>query len=74
VKGEEIAELGPGEIAGEVGVRQNRLRTATVTAKSRLQLLHFTREKFDDLTNRLPAFRKAIDETIAERRGDQSSS
>jgi hypothetical protein len=37
-------------------------------------LLHFTREKFDDLTNRLPAFRKAIDETIAERRGDQSSS
>ena len=74
VKGEEIAELGPGDIAGEVAVRQNRLRTATVTAKSRLQLLHFTREKFDDLTNRLPNFRDAIDATIAERRGDKSSS
>ncbi|MFB6719725.1 cyclic nucleotide-binding domain-containing protein [Kribbella sp. NPDC056345] len=69
VKGEEIAELGPGDIAGEVGVRKNTLRTATVTAKSRLQLLHFTREKFDDLTRRLPDFREAIDATIAERRG-----
>jgi CRP-like cAMP-binding protein len=57
-----------------VAVRQNRLRTATVTAKSRLQLLHFTREKFDDLTNRLPNFRDAIDATIAERRGDKPSS
>jgi CRP-like cAMP-binding protein len=47
------------------------LRTATVTAKSRLQLLHFTREKFDDLTNRLPNFRDAIDATIAERRGEK---
>ena len=65
-KGEEIAELGPGDIAGEVAVRKNTLRTATVTAKSRLQLLHFTREKFDDLTRRLPAFRDAIDATIAE--------
>ena len=62
-KGEEIAELGPGDIAGEVAVRKNTLRTATVTAKSRLQLLHFTREKFDDLTRRLPAFRDAIDAT-----------
>jgi CRP-like cAMP-binding protein len=68
-KGQEIAELGPGDIAGEVAVRKNTLRTATVTAKSRLQLLHFTREKFDDLTRRLPAFRDAIDATIAERRG-----
>jgi len=42
-KGEDIAELGPGEIVGEVGVRQNQLRTATVTARSRLQLLHFRR-------------------------------
>jgi hypothetical protein len=50
------------------------LRTATVTAKSRLQLLHFTREKFDDLTSRLPNFRDAIDATIAERRGDHSGS
>ena len=68
-KGTEIAELGPGDIAGEVAVRKNTLRTATVTARSRLQLLHFTREKFDDLTRRLPAFRDAIDKTIAERRG-----
>ncbi|HZO68837.1 MAG TPA: cyclic nucleotide-binding domain-containing protein [Kribbellaceae bacterium] len=68
-KGEDIAELGPGEIVGEVGVRQNQLRTATVTARSRLQLLHFSKTEFDRLTRQIPEFRKAIDETIAERRG-----
>ncbi len=68
-KGEQIAELGPGEIVGEVGVRQNRLRTATVTAKNRLQLLHFSKADFDRLTQQIPEFRKAIDDTIAERRG-----
>lgn len=68
-KGEQLAELGPGEIVGEVGVRQNRLRTATVTAKTRLQLLHFSKADFDRLTNGIPGFRKAIDKTIAERRG-----
>jgi CRP/FNR family cyclic AMP-dependent transcriptional regulator len=68
-KGEQLAELGPGNIVGEVGVRQNRLRTATVTAKTRLQLLHFSKADFDRLTGRIPGFRKAIDQTIAERRG-----
>ncbi len=68
-KGEQIAELGPGEIVGEVGVRQNRLRTATVTARGRLQLLHFSKTEFDRLTRQIPEFRRAIDETIAERRG-----
>lgn len=69
VKGEEIAELGPGDIVGEIGPRQNVLRTATVTAKTRMELLHFTREAFDQLTRRIPDFRRAIDATIAERRG-----
>lgn len=68
-KGEQLAELGPGEIVGEVGVRQNRLRTATVTAKSRLQLLHFSKTEFVRLTDSIPGFRRAIDDTIADRRG-----
>ena len=68
-KGEQLAELGAGEIVGEVGLRQNRLRTATVTAKSRLQLLHLSRTEFDWLTREIPAFSRAIDQTIAERRG-----
>jgi CRP-like cAMP-binding protein len=69
VKGEEIAELGPGEIVGEVAVRENTLRTATVTARSRMELLHFTKDSFERLTSRIPGFRRAIDQTIAERRG-----
>jgi CRP/FNR family transcriptional regulator, cyclic AMP receptor protein len=68
VKGEQIAELGPGEIVGEMGPRENVLRTATVTAKTRMELLHFTRSAFDELTRRIPGFRRAIDATIAERR------
>ena len=68
-KGEQLAELGPGEIVGEVGVRQNRLRTATVTAKTRLQLMHFSKDDFVRLTDSIPGFREAIDDTIAKRRG-----
>ncbi len=68
-RGERLAELGPGEIVGEVDIRQNRLRTATVTAKTRLQLLHFSKDDFVRLTDSIPGFRTAIDETIAERRG-----
>jgi CRP/FNR family transcriptional regulator, cyclic AMP receptor protein len=68
-RGEQLAELGPGEIVGEVGIRQNRLRTATVTANTRLRLLHFSKDDFVRLTDSIPGFRKAIDETIAKRRG-----
>jgi CRP-like cAMP-binding protein len=57
-KGAPIAELGPGEIVGEVGVRQNQLRTATVTARSRLQLLHVGKTEFDRLTRQIPEFRR----------------
>ena len=68
-RGEQLAELGPGEIVGEVGIRLNRLRTATVTAKTRLQLLHLSKDDFVRLTDSIPGFREAIDDTIAKRRG-----
>jgi CRP/FNR family transcriptional regulator, cyclic AMP receptor protein len=48
----------------------NRLRTATVTAQSRLQLQHFGKADFDRLTDSIPGFRKTIDQTIADRRGE----
>jgi CRP/FNR family transcriptional regulator, cyclic AMP receptor protein len=69
VGGEQIAELGPGDLVGEVALRGNRLRTAAVTALTPLTLLSFTQESFDDLYDRVPMFRDAVDATVAARTG-----
>ena len=66
-RGEEIATLGPGDIIGEISLHERRLRTATVTAKSALELLHLTREGFSKLYESVPDFRDAVDATVAER-------
>src|SRR5918996_3938798 len=44
VGGEQVAELGPGDLVGEVALRDRRLRTAAVTAATPLTLLSFTKE------------------------------
>ena len=74
VGGEQIAELGPGDLVGEVALRSRRLRTAAVTATTPLTLLSFTKERFDDLYRRVPAFRDAVDTTVAARTGDTAAS
>jgi CRP/FNR family transcriptional regulator, cyclic AMP receptor protein len=74
VGGEQIAELGPGDLVGEVALRSRRLRTAAVTATTPLTLLSFTQERFDDLYRRVPAFREAVDTTVAARTGDSATS
>jgi CRP/FNR family transcriptional regulator, cyclic AMP receptor protein len=65
--GEEIAQLGPGDIVGEIGVAGHRLRTGTVTALTPLVMLHMTGEEFEGLCERIPAFRSAVNETVAAR-------
>ena len=42
--GKEVAQLGPGDIFGEMGIVAHKLRTATVVSLTRLECLHFTRE------------------------------
>ena len=74
VGGEQIAELGPGDLVGEVALRSRRLRTAAVTATTPLTLLSFTKERFDDLYRRVPAFRDAVDTSVAARTGDTAAS
>jgi CRP/FNR family transcriptional regulator, cyclic AMP receptor protein len=69
VLGEQVAELGPGDLVGEVALRSDRLRTAAVTAETPLTLLSFTKETFDDLYARIPTFRDAVDTTVAARTG-----
>ncbi len=72
VGGKKIAELGPGDLVGEVALRSHRLRTAAVTAETPLTLLSFSKETFDDLYARIPTFRDAVDATVAARTGDRS--
>jgi len=72
--GEEIAQLEAGHIVGEMSQAEHMLRTATVTALTELELLHLTPEAFKDLCEKVPAFQRAVDATVAERRGGGESS
>jgi CRP/FNR family transcriptional regulator, cyclic AMP receptor protein len=62
-----IATLGPGDIFGEMGIVGQRLRTATVVSRTRLECLHFTRAQVEELSQRIPAFREALEAAAAER-------
>ena len=65
--GKEVAELSRGDLVGEMGIANHKLRSGTVTALTPLTMLHFTAEQFRGLYDKIPAFRKAVDTTIAER-------
>ncbi len=65
--GTRIAELGRGDIVGEIGVAVHRLRTGTVTATTPLEMLHLTHAAFEELYDGMPAFRKAVDTTVEQR-------
>src|SRR3954452_25426962 len=45
--GKEIAQLGPGDVFGEMGIVDHKLRSATVGSLSRLECLHFTRDQIE---------------------------
>lgn len=65
--GEEVAQLGPGDIVGEQATLNHSLRTATIVALSPLELIHFTKEQLDRLDVEMPAFHEALEQTAAER-------
>lgn len=66
--GAEVAELGPGDVVGEMGVLERSQRSATVVATSPMQLITLTSWDIRRLTKSAP---KAVDhlrELIAARR------
>jgi CRP/FNR family transcriptional regulator, cyclic AMP receptor protein len=65
--GEEVAQLGPGEIIGEAAILNHSLRTATVVALTPLELIHFTKDQLDRLNVDMPSFHEALERTAAER-------
>ncbi|ANH37821.1 Cyclic nucleotide-gated potassium channel [Nocardioides dokdonensis FR1436] len=65
--GEEIAQLGPGDIMGEAAIVNHSLRTASVVALSPLELIHFTAEDLNRLAVELPSFGEALEQVAQER-------
>lgn len=64
-QGEVVATVGAGDLIGEIGVLQNRLRTAAVVSTSELEVVHFTHEDLSRLAAEIPAFGRALEATVA---------
>ena len=62
-----MAQLGPGDIFGEMGIVSKKLRTASVVSLTRLECLHFTRSQITELEQSIPAFKAALEASTAER-------
>jgi CRP-like cAMP-binding protein len=60
VKGDEVAQLGPGEIFGEAAIVNHSLRTASIVALTPLELIHFTDDAVRRLSDDMPRFRDAV--------------
>ena len=65
--GDEVAQLGAGEIIGEAAILNHSLRTATVVALTPLELIHFTKDQLDQLNVEMPSFHEALERTASER-------
>ena len=65
--GTEIATLGPGAMVGEAAIINQKLRSATVVALTPLRVVHFTRERLDELVTQVPAFGAALRAAAAGR-------
>ena len=70
--GEEIAQLGPGDIMGEAAIVNHSLRTASLVALTSLDLIHFTAEALRRLDVEMPQFHRALEQVAAERFGASS--
>jgi CRP-like cAMP-binding protein len=67
--GEEIARLGPGEIIGEVGIVNHKLRSASIVTLDKAEMLHFTSDDLRQLCEEVPSFKEALDRAAQERLG-----
>lgn len=69
-KGEEIAQLGAGEIIGEAAIINHSLRTASIVALTPLELIHFTDDAVRRLCDEIPAFAAALTAAADARLGE----
>lgn len=67
--GEEIAQVGSGEIFGEAAIVGHSLRTASIVALTPLEVIHFTDDDVRELIQEMPSFKAALDEVTQSRQG-----
>ena len=68
--GEHVADLGPGDFFGEVGLLERTLRNATVTAKTPMQLITLTGWDLRRVERTAPQAIERIRSVLEERRAD----
>jgi CRP/FNR family cyclic AMP-dependent transcriptional regulator len=68
--GEHLADLGPGDIVGEIGVIEKGTRNATVTATSPMLLVTLDRWDVKRLAKQSPNVLEHLKSLIAERKGE----
>jgi CRP/FNR family cyclic AMP-dependent transcriptional regulator len=66
-EGEHIADLGPGDIFGEAGMLDDQMRSATVTAKTRLKLISLRHFEVQRLKKDAPDVYSRIEQLVEER-------
>jgi CRP-like cAMP-binding protein len=66
--GEHVADLGPGDFFGEIGLLERALRNATVTAKSDLRVITLTGWDMKRMERAIPEAVEEIRRVIEERR------
>jgi CRP/FNR family transcriptional regulator, cyclic AMP receptor protein len=66
--GEHIADLGPGDVFGEAGMLDDEMRSATVTATSRLKLIALGHFEVQRLKKDAPEVYSRIEQLVEERK------
>lgn len=66
--GEHVADLGPGDFFGEMGLLEKTLRNATVTAKTNMTLVTLTGWDMKRMERHIPEAIERVRATLEERR------
>ena len=69
-EGRHVADLGPGDFFGEMGLLEKTLRNATVTAKSPMKLVTLTGWDMKRMERHIPEAIERVRATLEERRPD----
>jgi CRP/FNR family transcriptional regulator, cyclic AMP receptor protein len=66
--GQHLADLGPGDFFGEMGVREHQQRSATVVARTRVRIGVMLERDFHEMEEEMPEVAARITAAIEERR------
>ncbi len=67
--GQKVADLGPGDVFGEAGMLDDDMRSASVTATSRLKLISMGHFEVKRLKKDAPSVYERIEKLVEERSG-----